>query len=191
MSTMAKYYTGFCSLKICSARPIDHTPSIDRWIEQTELVYCSDLISEDLRNRQLNITANVNIRCASIDQNACNRILRGTCPTITEMPEPTDDSTIKCPPCPSVADCSTITHDPQPSYNVCNCPTMPSNAPTSTMPTSATESEVLSQINKVIDERDNLMVTVTSLGVLVGVLVVLLIVVTSGWVWTCWRMKRE
>ena len=37
--------------------------------------------------------------------------------------------------------------------------------------------------------EDNVMVT--SLGVLVGILLVLLMVVTIGWVWTCWIMRRR
>jgi heme/copper-type cytochrome/quinol oxidase subunit 2 len=61
------------------------------------------------------------------------------------------------------------------------------------MPTfkNGTVTDLSSQISKVVDERDSLMVAVMSLGILVGVLVVLLAVVTSGWVWTCWKMKRN
>ena len=41
---------------------------------------------------------------------------------------------------------------------------------------------------KVTDKRDSLII---SLGILVGILVILLIVVASGWVWTYWTMKRN
>ena len=45
-----------------------------------------------------------------------------------------------------------------------------------------------SQMSKVNNERDSLII---SLGILAGILVILLVVVTSGWLWTCWTMKRN
>ena len=72
-----------------------------------------------------------------------------------------------------------------------SCSTSSTHGPNSSSPTSDTDSKVSSQISQVIDERDSLKIIVIALGVLVGILVTLLIVVTSGWVWTCWTMKRN
>lgn len=56
--------------------------------------------------------------------------------------------------------------------------------------TNTLKSDALGQVSKLINERDKLRAAVVSLGVLMGVLVILLAVVITGWVWTCWKMKR-
>lgn len=101
-------------------------------------------------------------------------------------PDPTY-STTQCQPCPCTEmEHSTTPHSPTPTTD--NPTTQHSNVPTTSEPKSNTSS---SQMSKVINERDSLRATVISLGVLVGILVVLLVVVTSGWVWTCWTMKSS
>ena len=83
------------------------------------------------------------------------------------------------PTTPPTIGSSTSTTD----YPTCQCP----NVATSNInePKSNTGPSQTSKVNK---ERDSLTI---SLGVLVGILVILLVVVTSGWVWTCWTMKRN
>ena len=94
--------------------------------------------------------------------------------------------------CPNTIDGPLPASDP-PIQITNDCPTSPTNEPTSSISTLNTESQtkLSSQISKLTDERDGLMVAVVSLGALVGILLVLLAVMTSVWVWTCWTMKRN
>ena len=50
------------------------------------------------------------------------------------------------------------------------------------------------QVDPYIDDTSsmkNCEVTKTALGVMVGLLMIVLVVVMSGWGWTCWLLKRE
>ena len=50
---------------------------------------------------------------------------------------------------------------------------------------------LLTSQTKIMDRTKEQDVVITSLGVLVGLLVVLLAVVTTGWVYTCWIMTQK
>ena len=110
-----------------------------------------------------------------------------TTPPMYDYFDPSNDPTIQCQPCPCTEmEHSTTTGTPMSTtdYHTSQYPHVPiSNEPTESNTNSP-------QISNVIKERDNLWVIAISLGVLVGILSVLLVVVTSGWVWTCWTMKR-
>ena len=172
------------SLRICSFNQIEHR----RFGVQMELVYQSSTNSalSDVRNRAI-IT---NITCTDIVDNVCNAVFEYLlrCPntaTIQRGPNPMENTTRWCQPCSNytVTECPTTTPDPPKTSS--GCPTSPSD-----VTTLSTESEVSSQTS-IADERDSLKVIVTTLGVLVGILVILLAVMISGWVWTCWTMKRN
>ena len=101
-------------------------------------------------------------------------------PTISPM---CDYSTTTCQPCPEMPEYSRTPNSP---ISTTDDHTLSSQYPNEPKPNTSS-----SQISTVINERDNLRAIVISLGALVGILVVLLIVVTSGWVWTCWITKRN
>ena len=132
-----------------------------------------------------NVTSSIS--CSNFD--TCDSVLRflQTCPNTREVQRNAGSIqysiTNWCQSCPSSGTVLPVSHNAR--------STSPTHGPTSSSPTSDTDSQVSSQISQVIDERDSLKVIVTALGVLVGILVTLLIVVTSGWVWTCWIMKRN
>ena len=133
-----------------------------------------------------------------------------SCPSVTVLPisrnsrstSPTHEPTSSSPtsrstsPTYGATSSSPISGSTSPTYGPTSSSpisgsTSPTYGPTSSSPVSDTDSKVPSQISQVIDERDSLKVIVIGLGVLVGILVTLLMVVTSGWVWTCWTMKRN
>ena len=64
------------------------------------------------------------------------------------------------------------------------------NMTTTSIETSAMDTMITTPI---IDCKSQAARSVTSigLGVVVGLLVVLLIIVTFGWIWTCWIMKKN
>ena len=99
--------------------------------------------------------------------------------------DPTSCSSTQCQPCP--------THSEMEYTTTTDAPTSTTDHPTGQCPNVTTSNEPKSntsssQASKVNNKRDSLII---SLGVLVGILVILLVVVTSGWVWTCWTMKRN
>ena len=160
--------TTFCSVRVSSAQGQIHVE-----IEQTN---CSDHSS---RSRILNSFCGTRDNC-----NSAVRFLQ-TCLNTTQVQS-------RCQISPTTVTEPPITPALPTTINK-DCPTTPTNGPTSSMSTLNTESQtkLSSQISKLTDERDSLMVAVVSLGALVGMLVILLAVVTSGWVWTCWTMKRN
>ena len=179
--------TTFCSLRVNSAH-IDQR-EIRLRIERTN---CNDQ-SSGIQMLSRSITSI--IHCSNRD--TCNSVIRflQTCPNTTRLQSDFDFmecSTSWCRLCPNTIFEPPPTPDcPTPISN--NCPTSPTNGSTSSMSILSTESltKASSQISKVTDERDSLMVAVVSLGALVSILVILLVVVISGWVWTCWTMKRN
>ena len=209
-----------CTLRICSARLIiERTIATSARIELVYCSDLINEGSFN-RQINITSKFNVSCASIGVDTCTRLLNLHQTCQTTTQMqgdPDPTDDSTTQCPSCPpTIADYPITT--PDPPTTIIDCLTSPSNVPTSSKPTLNTEPEVSSQtsiiderdslkvivttlgntesegsaqISKVIDERESLKVIVTILGVLVGILVMLLAVVTSGWVWTCWTMKRN
>ena len=57
-----------------------------------------------------------------------------------------------------------------------------------------TNQPTIQQVHPWIDDTssmNNCEVTKFALGVMVGLLMIVLVVVTSGWGWTCWLLKRE
>ena len=84
-------------------------------------------------------------------------------------------------PCPSCLHNQWCTNSP---------PIDPDTPTTSASPTLLTSSPATeSQIKGADQSREN--IAAKTLGVLVGVLLVLLVVVTIGWVWTCWTMRQK
>ena len=123
------------------------------------------------------------ITCERTIINISSELYPTTPPMCDQTSDPPDDptscSSTQCQPCPTCSEMeNTITT---------NSPTSTTDYPvtTSNEPKSNTSS---SQTSKVNNERDSLII---SLGVLAGILVILLIMVTSGWIWTCWTMKRN
>ena len=110
-----------------------------------------------------------------------------TTPPMYDYSDPSDDPITQCQPCSyTEMEHSMTTGTPMSTtdYHTSQYPYVPtSNDPTESNTNSP-------QISNAIKERDNLRVIAISLGVLVGILAVLLVVMISGWVWTCRTTKK-
>ena len=155
---------------------------------------CNNLDRQSLMNEANRNCVNRDITCERAISLNFSELYPTTplmCDQSSDPPDdPPDDplySTTQCQPCPTCSEMEYTTTTDSPTsttdYPTGQCP----NVVTSNEPKSNTNSSQTNNL-KVTNERNSLII---SLGVLVGILVILLIVVTSGWVWTCWTMKRN
>ena len=71
-------------------------------------------------------------------------------------------------------------------------PTVCTSTPDATITTTGEREDTqLTTMKALSSTNEECVTTITGLGAVVGLLVVLLAAVTTGWVWTCWIMKKR